>query len=172
MAIPDTYFDLNETVYCTAKANDNSVSSTSSIILTYGLSDLAELPGQSTWFVNKLQFQIFGFQNIDGSATGPTEGFFMASIVPRDLVASMTFAELADLQDYKAWPLKGCFGWTYCQAADVNPVNNKFSATRTYSPRKALVLNREQNIVLNWKNRSGPDSNLHMAINGQFKRGD
>ena len=65
MAIPDTYFDLNETVYCTAKANDNSVSSASSIILTYGLSDLAELPGQSTWFVNKLQFQIQGFQNID-----------------------------------------------------------------------------------------------------------
>lgn len=171
MAIPDIYFDNNETIYCSTETFTTPVGAGSNAILTFGLSDLAELPGQSTWFVNKLQFSLSGYQRIDGTATGPTEGFFMACVLPRDLVGS-SFDSLKDLQDYKAWPMKGCFGWTVCQAGDVNPVNNRFSATRTYSPRKALVLNREQNIYFIWDNRVGPDCGIQLSINGQFKRGD
>lgn len=171
MAVPDIYFDNNETIYTSVRTLDGSVGAGASEILTFGLSDLAELPGQSTWFVNKLQFQISGYMNIDGSATGDTSGFWMAAVLPRDQ-AGNTFDSLSDLQDYKAWPLKGCFGWTLCQAADINPVNNRFSVTRTYSPRKALVLNREQNLYFIWDNVSGPDCTVQLAINGQFKRGD
>jgi hypothetical protein len=53
-----------------------------------------------------------------------------------------------------------------------NPVHSKFSKTFTYSPRKALLLNREQNLVLNIKNDAGGcPINALLTMEIQCKRG-
>lgn len=172
MATPTTYFrPTGDLIYCQLKDFTTNVASGSTTQLTYGLSDLAELPGQSTWFVNKLWLTIHGFIELDGVATGPTHGRFMAGVVPRDIVGAGSFNDLADFQDYIAWPLKGMFGYTLCQGDD-NPPRNAFSVSRTYTPKKALVLNREQNLTWAWYHDSGPDVTLLMSLNGQFKRGN
>ena len=168
MAIPDTYFDNNKQVYTSVQRLDSSVPAGSDENLTFGLADLAELPATAALFVNKIVFKGSGFVNLDATSTGDVTGFWCAGIIPRDLQTDV-FDRIADYQDYKAWPLLGCMGWTICQGAD-NPVNNRFAFSKTWHPRKALILNREQNIMFNWHSENGPDSTVQLQIQAEFKR--
>lgn len=168
MAVPNVYFDNNETIYCEIYGYDSTTST--DINLTFGLSDLAELPGQSTWFINKIQFMVAGYTDLTSPGTSDTVGRFNAGIIPRDQ-AGGNFNTIDDYQDYRAWPLKGTIGHTFHQG-DSNPAHNRFSASRTYTPRKALVLNREQNIMWTWSKISGPTNVCLLGIVLQGKRGD
>ncbi|HHZ81679.1 MAG TPA: hypothetical protein EYN64_03000 [Flavobacteriales bacterium] len=171
MATPTVYIDNNETVYTQVRTVEGNLAQGSTAEVTFGLSDVGELPGQSNWFVNKLVFMAKGCIDLDGSDVGLSEGQTVAGVVPRDIVASYDWDSLNDFQDFKAWPLKGTIAYTFMQGSQ-NPARNAFSVTKTYSPRSALVLNREQNIVWSYKNVLGLDVLVQLCIYGQFKRGN
>lgn len=168
MAIPDYYVDNNETIYASIETLDSDSTGTS---LTFGLSDLGELSGQSTVFVNWIQFKISGFVELDGTAGSFNQGKWGCFILPRDL-SSNAYDSLADVQDIRAWPLKECFGFTGLAQGEDNPVNNRFVVSKVFRPRDALLINREQNIYMFWKPVSGPDCTVMLEMNCQFKRGD
>lgn len=171
MAVPTYYIQpTGDLIYTQLKVADANVASGSSASLTFGLEDIADLPGQSTWFVNRLHFQLHVVTELDGIDTGITQGRFMAGIIPRG-EALTVFNDLGDFEDLIAWPLKGVMGYTAQQGSE-NPANNKSTVSRTYSPRDVLVLNRGQNITWAWYNIDGPDCWVMMSIIGQFKRGE
>lgn len=180
MATPEVYFDLNDTIY-TMLAASNNLNSPSSKVLTFGLSDMAELPGQSSIYVNSLTFKLQGFTTGGVSPGADAQGQWVAGIIQRDLVNSQTFNDVKDFQDYLGWPLKMCYGYWLVQGnhgssnsatADWPRSGNAFSITKTFKPRKALLLNREQNIVLTLQNVAGDQIYTKMSICGQFKRGN
>lgn len=167
----DYYVDNNETIYA-CDASTIQVSAFTSDEMSFGLSDLAELPGQSTWFINHVRFHVRAFYDV-GSAgsTGQSLVQFVAGVVPRDIVAGGVFETLKDYDTIKGWPLKRCYGYATA-LSDVEPFNNQISVTRSYTPRKALVLNREQNLMWSLKNITGKDLNGYMSIEVQAKRGN
>ena len=163
----DYYVDDNETIYCSDYAYHASTASGTSDQQSLGLSDLAELPGQSTWFINKV---VFAYQ---GNCTGASDGrgHFIAGVVRRDLVAGTNFDNYTDFQDVKGFPMKGSKKFFY-YTTDPLSSKNAVNYVHTWTPRKALLLNREQDIVLCIKNHAGSDLSGILSIIIQAKRGD
>jgi len=169
MAItPTIWFGTNDVVYSQNRTIDLALSAGNSMKLDFGLSDMGELPGQSTLFVNKLKFQV---TVIPLFAASFEEGTFCAGVVPRDAVGA-GYETIADFQDYMAWPLKGCVGYNITPGISVIPGGNISRFTMTYTPRKALLINREQNLILTYKNVGGGDVTVMLNCLGQFKRGN
>ena len=164
---PDIWFGTNDIIYSQNRTINSSLNSGASMKLDFGLSDMAELPGQSSIYVNKLHFKLTIFME-DPDNTTYQEGKFAAGIVPRDAVGS-GFETVKDFQDYMAWPLKGVGGYNMTSPGNFtgNGVSN-FSFT--YSPRKALLINREQNIIFTYTSNSGPEVSVMIQCYGQFKR--
>ena len=176
------YVDDNETIY---------VSDWSVLILNpgikgsmfTGLDQIDELPGQSTVFVNKIRFHACGWIDPDGSDLNNTTAYMLAGVVPEgEFSSSNAPGELDDYQTIKGFPLKNCFGYAStlkprdAQVTEENwqQVNNYFSWTRTYSPRKALLLSRLQEICFTVFNADSTGSDLRAWVNVemQLKRGD
>lgn len=169
MAItPDIWFGTNDVIYSSNRGIQSSLSASASHKLDFGLSDMAELPGQSTIYVNKLKF-VVRILIEDPSAASWQEGKFCAGIVPRDAVGA-GYEQLADFQDYMAWPLKGCVGFNFTPPFNQSTGQQMSSFTMTYSPRDSLLINREQNIILTYRNTTGPDVTCFLSCVGQFKR--
>ena len=162
----DYYVDDNETVYATEDTLQFTGAG-SSDQQSLGLSDLLELPGQSTWFINKVVFAYTGV--CTGAVAG--NGYVVAGVVRRDLVAGTNFQSFGDFQDVKGFPLKGSKKFFY-YTPDPLSTANEIKLVHTWTPRKALLLNREQDIVFNIRNRAGSDLEGILSINIQAKRGD
>lgn len=175
MAISNFYVDNNETVYA---HYNNSVNLSAGTVgrLSQGLADIGELPGQSTWFINKIKFSFHGYFDLGSGSSPDSYCYFQAGIIPRDLSGTYV-ADLTDYHTIKGWPLKMCNGIVFKQTitglATVSMgVSNMVNFSRTYTPRKALVLNREQNI--NWTVKNLPGSRDlfgYLEVNIQAKRG-
>lgn len=168
MAITNFYVDNNETIYCFDTATVN-VGASGVAQLSSGLADVGELPGQSTWFVNKVQFGFHGYWDLSAGTSPDMDCYFQGGIIPRDL-SGTNHIDLTDYQTIKGWPLKMINGTVLKQ---MEPVVNLVSFTRTYSPRKALLLNREQNFSWTVKNGTGNRQLIgELYYNLQMKRGD
>jgi hypothetical protein len=169
MAVNDYYVDNNETIYVRDFTLASLGSGTSDRI-GVGLQDVADLSGQSTWFVNHIRFSFKG--QYDTTTVG-MDGFqlvsYIGGVVPYGV--SGAFDDLTDYLTVKGWPLKNCYGFT--AASNVTePFNNMVSVSRTYRPRKALLLNREQEFTWCVKNEGTKDIVGYLMIEAQLKRGD
>ncbi len=166
MATPDVYIDLNDTIYAIADSSP-LIAAGSVDEIYFGLADIGEASAIQSWFINKVICCYTGYS--DTVAPGnETILRFNSGVIMRDLAGVEQFSELSDFQDFRAWPFKGAIRSTMIQ----NIVqHNQTSYTFTYSPRKALVLNREQNIVFFLKNVSGSDMQGRFNLYVQGKRG-
>ncbi len=182
----DIYIDDNETIYVYDTVRGDGLSGGSKVSLLTGLGDYPELSGQSTLFLNHVRFKATGFIDPDGTDFDETQAFCLGGIVPSDKFTIATAPNtLQEYQDLKGFPLKGCFG----NSAMMRPrsvaqsgqdekywqgVGSTFSFTRTYSPRKALILSRMQSICFTLTNQrsTGSDINYFLSAELQFKRGD
>ena len=177
MAITNFYVDNNETVYFNER-NSVNLSAGSNGRLSVGLADVGELPGQSTWFINKIQFKFHGYFSLEAGSATESACYFQGGIIPRDISGSNYQSDLTDYHTIKGWPLKMCNGMVFCQTlqgmtTSTMGISNMVRFSRSYSPRKALVLNREQNI--NWNVVVFPgsrDLRGYLEINVQAKRGN
>ena len=169
MPVNDYYIDNNETIYI-RDSNIFNLGSGTSDQIRIGLPDVTELPGQSTWFINHVRFSFQGEYDPDSAGFGPVALVgFVAGVVPRNVTTG--FDDLYDYITIKGWPLKGCFGFV-AKSNEVEPFNNWVSLTRSYRPRKALVLNREQDLCWNVKNEGTKDLVGYANVELQAKRGD
>ena len=180
------YVDDNETIYLldsiesTGLSGGNQVSLLSSM-MTAPLDTL--ISGQSTVFINSLKFKLTAMMDPDGTDFNRTYFECCAGIVPSGkYVASNAPAQLSDYQEIKGWPLKGCFGntsWILGRDDDMSSSNwqrvgSTTSWTKTFRPRKALLISRMQEINFTVRNKksNGSDCNVVLTLEAQFKRGD
>lgn len=172
------YVDTNQTIYVTDRFSGNTVLG-STLQMEWGLADMNELSGQSTLFINKVRFRIEGYVEENGINDSPVELRYQSGVTQRDL--SVTYTSIKDFQDYKAWPLKNGYGHLYPHSPkwdsgvvnDPGSPSSKFVKSFTYTPRKALLLNREQNLVLSLRNNSGGcPVNTLLSMEIQCKRGE
>ena len=166
MAVPNSYIDLNDTIYSFATSSPATPAGSSDEIY-FGLADIGEAPATQSWFINKVVCRYTGYSDTAGPATD-TILQFNSGVIMRDLAGVEEFSELSDFQDFRAWPFKGAIRSIMIQ----NIVqHNQTSYTFTYSPRKTLVLNREQNIIFSLKNVSGNAMQGRFNLYIQGKRG-
>ncbi len=164
----DIYIDnLHKQLYVSSEQQSGPIATGASEQMTFGLSDFAELPGQSTWYIRSVKFYVMGFQD-EAGASPYTTCRFLGGICNRDISATIR-AELSDYQDISGFPLKNV-------QKDImilnNPQQNWFSYQSTYRPRKALTLNREQNFSWCAKNVGGNDMTFSLGIYLHAERGD
>ncbi len=172
----DLYVDNNSTLYASKDLFfTNGIPVGAHETLDLGLDEFqTELPGQSTIFINKVHFTLTGFQP-NGGSTDYMLGHIICGIVPQDqLTAGTNFTDYRDFQDFKSWPIKGSkkyFGNTsgHGQASDT-PQNLRMSFT--YTPKKALLLNRSQTIIMTIKNDHGDEFYGVAAIDLIARRGN
>lgn len=163
----DPYIDnLHKQLYVRDSTNESGVSTGNSTQLEIGLSDIAELPGQSTWFIRSIKFYCSGYQDALGVAPD-TRIRVLGGVMNRDISGDM--GELEDYQDIAGWPLN-----KVCKDLIVEntPAQNFFSFQYTYTPRKALTLNREQDIIFCVKNVYGNDMTFQVNMYVHAERGD
>lgn len=163
------YGNENNLIYASYQKDDTLVASGDDVGFSFGLTDFTELPATSHMFLNRIRFHIKVW-TIPGGLSY-VEGSWIGLICPRDL-AGNSFSDLNDAQDYYAWPLRDMYGFTLNQGdpTSTQPAVSQTTMTKTYSPRKSLVLNREQIIYFNWHHESGPDVQLSMNMTAEFKR--
>ena len=168
--MPDMYIDLNETIYASHSGNGVTTTAGTSDQIEFGLADMTELPGQSTWFINKVVLSYSGMVNLsDSPAVEDSYGHMIAGVAPRDVAGSYNFYNYDRFQDYLAWPLKASKKTWFAQ---FTPQENRIMMVHTYRPRKALLLNREQDLILCVYNSHGNDIIGNLRIDVQAKRGD
>ena len=182
----DAYVDENETIYYADKLRGQGLSANTAVSM---FADINQNPldtlisGQSTVFINSIKFKASAFIDPDSTDFNQTAAFMVAGIVPFDLFNIANGPNsLEDYQELKGWPLKGSFGYSAIMrprdaqmTEDVWQGNaSTFSWTKTYKPRKALLLSRMQSICFSLKNdfSNGSDFNYLMSMEIQMKRGD
>ena len=170
----DYYYDNNETIYASEHFLFQNQAMGTNNQITLGLQDLTDLSGQSTIFVNKIKFKVRG-SGIADSGTGTyCYGLMTAGIIPADLI-NTDFELMQTYQDYRAWPIKLGKDFFYQRVDSVSntqPMATGFSMSLTYTPRKALLLNREQLIALCVTPEYGVNTQFIASIYLQAKRGD
>lgn len=178
----DYYIDDNETIYVSDRETLSLTPGNKGSIFC-GIDDIDDLSGQSTVFLNKVRFHVSGWIDPDGSDLNNTFLFMLAGVIPQGSYGTSTApGKLEDYQELKGFPLKGCYGYaSTLKPRDVTvpeenwqQVNNFVSWSRTYRPRKALLLSRLQELCFTVYNASssGSDVSVWATIEVQFKRGD
>lgn len=170
----DYYLDTNDTIYASERntfASKSAATWSASNYVYIGLDDLtggADLSGQSSLFVNKVELkaQIQGLPPSSGPAY--SYGTLLAGVVPKDKVATVEFKSFKSYEDYLSWPLKGSKKLYY--------VNGELStiwwtSSCTYKPRRALLINRNQVLVFAIYNEFGVPVSGALSMVCQFKRG-
>ena len=169
----DVYFDNNSTIYASKDTRLSALAVGTSDIVSLGLGEFVELPGQSTMFVNKINFTLTGFQP-QGGTTDYVLGHIICGIVPTSEVGVTDFKDYSDFQDLKAWPIKNSkkyFGNTSGHGSVTDtPQNLRMSFT--YTPKSALLLNRSQSIIMTICNDYGDEIYGVAAIDLTARRGD
>ena len=168
---PVWYIDDNKTIYYSDR-NYITNMSLGSDQMTAGLADITSIPGQSTWIINRIRFGLYLNMDYDGSVSMPAYGSMLLGIVDRG--NTQIFDYFDDYQDIRGWPLKGTHRTWYIQSIDspeLAPLN-KAVISGTYSPRKTLVLNRMQDIMVNVDNVGSTDVEGSYWISIEARRGD
>ena len=166
--MPQTIYidNLHKQLYVTSEQTSTTVTASRNTE-TMGLSDFGELPGQSTWYIRSIKFYAMGFQDEAGFSSY-TEFSLCAGIANRDL-APGDFDSVNDYQDVAGWPLKGVQKNFLLLN---NPQKNWFTYQHTYKPRKALTLNREQDIFWVLRNETGNSITNLLGMYVHAERGD
>ena len=182
-----TYVDDNETIYVSDYKQFDDFGGGDDFNLTWGLAEIDKLEGQSTVFINRLDFKLHSWLEPDEtSSSQPACVQSVCGIAPIDYFNSdenptNKLRFVSDYQDVKGWPLKNCFGWsTYARenprvsGTDWQGVLSSCSWSRSYRPRKALLINRLQAVVFNIYQDFGTAGDLKgwMSVTAQLKRGD
>jgi len=165
------YYDNNKTIYCAERELQvNVAAAASSVQMDLGLANLPDLSGQSTVFVNKIMITAKGYGHIGGVNRG--YGTLTCGIVPTDLAAGTMFEGYSSFQDVKGWPLKNGLKYyvVFCNTSPSGSDMNRISLSYTYTPKKALVLNREQSVIANFHNTYGVNCDVLLTIALQLKR--
>ena len=126
------YFDnLHKQLYCNHQKRVVALLPGHSDSMAIGLSDFAELPGQSTWYIRSVVFKVTGYTDVGGPSPD-NEISFLGGSCNRDISATDK-PELADFQDIAGWPWKGINSMIQVQST---LQANRFSWTKTYRPSK------------------------------------
>ena len=166
----DYYYDVNDQVYFADREFNLNITQNTGRGLAIGLGDLPELPGQSSLFINKVRFQFEGWGNTGGVAY--SYGHMVAGVIPKDLAVN-DFKYLQDFQDFMAWPMgRNGVGYRYYLSHSNNGGNSadKINLVYTYTPKKALLLNREQDLMVGIFNDAGTNIGGLLSIVVQAKR--
>jgi len=167
----DYYYDNNDTIYATDRMLSIGQAAGVSVKLHTGLSDLLELPGQSTVFVNKIVFKYRGYAHTGG--VNQTYGAMVCGIVPTSVAVGPAAAveTLSLYQDIRGWPIKNGKQHYYAYSGITASPLREIRMSLTYRPKKALLLNRDQRIVLCIANAYGVNITGLLQIELQLKRG-
>lgn len=169
----DYYTDNNKTIYASEDDYSALIPIGNSLETKLSLQDLTDLSGQSTVFVNWIRFEFKGTVATVATPAASAHGWMVAGIAPNGYATALSYYNR--YQSIKGWPLKNskrffsCFRQT--SSADAG---TQIRMVYTFRPRKALKLNREQDIVLVTTN-SGTSINDIQGLNSivvQYKRGD
>ncbi len=154
----DYYIDDNETIYVHVAEDSATVNDVQGFNITFDMSMLSELSGQSTVFLNHARFSMNG-RNSSADSTANCVVYNVAGIVPEGTITGFGngFSSLEDYQQVKGWPLKGCFGTatrgrgrdSTVDATLWQGVGQSVVWTRSYKPRSSLLLSRLQVLTLN-----------------------
>jgi len=167
----DTYIDNNETIYSSVKLFAPAVAAGSHMHTYLDIDSISQLSGQSTVFVNWCRFEFQG--TVENGGVGVSYGNMLAGIVPFDQrTATYPKPDYADYLDVKGWPLKNSKKFYYAYAGDTANSGNMIRMVHTFKPRKALLINRQQSIVVTFDNTYGQPVKGFLTITAQFKRGD
>ena len=177
----DYYIDDNETIYVKDRQLSSGLANGSSSSLLTGLAEIPELSGQSTVFVNHIQFKASGFIDPDGTDFNRSFGEIVCGVVPvNEYVASNAPDDLEAYQTIKGFVLKGCHGYTRLMRPHPAGVGTEwqgygsdFSWSKSYRPRKALLLSRLQEVCFCFKNyTNSSDVDILLTMTLQLKRGN
>lgn len=175
--IPKVYIDNNDKIHYSDR-NQFTLLSSSSQQLTAGLEDIAALPGQSTWIINKIRFGCNLYTDIDGSFNTMQYGSVLLGIIPYD--DGGVYDNLDDYQDVRGWPLLDTWkAWTIPKLVDgglapeptLYPIA-RASISGTYRPKSPLALNRMQKIIFNVDNVDSVDVYGSMWMFISARRGE
>lgn len=164
----DYYVDDLEMIYASENAY-NAILPGASMETKIGLQDLTDLSGQSTVFVNKIRFQFEGVCMDDG--VNYSWGHMVCGVAPEGYGTTLSFFDR--YQSLKGWPFK--MAKKYYHVANGNFASgsrNKINLVHTFTPRKALKINRGQEIVMCTTNRFGANIAGLNSVVLQLKRGD
>jgi hypothetical protein len=162
-----SYIDNNKTIYTQDKSLNINITAGSYVNLSLGLQDIPQLSGQSTVYVNKVFAKFKGYAHSGGA--NQSYGSFTVGVVPED-IRNLPWTGLASFMDYQAFPLKNGSNYWWAYSGDAgNPINT-VSSSFTYSPRKTLVINREQVIVANINHLYGVNVTGLLSLRLQLKR--
>ncbi|AXH78486.1 MAG: hypothetical protein [Circular genetic element sp.] len=168
----DYYVDNNGRIQVCVDQLDTSVSVGGYHRIHLALSNLTDLTGQSTVFVNKLKFSMNTISPSGGS-TDYFVGHILAGIIPLDMAGS-NFDTLVDYKNVKGWPIPMSKQYIinssgHPGASDV-PFVGRLS--QTYTPKSTLLINREQAIQLSFKNDYGDNQQVNLSIQASLARGE
>lgn len=161
----ELYIDmLHDQLYATHRASTILTATSSTAV---GLSDFAELPGQSTWYIRSIRFRWQGYTDTTQPAVD-LNARFIAGVCNRD-ISGTSYPEPGDYQDIAGFPLSGVYMETLVPNT---PYGGFFSWTKTWKPSGNLTLNREQDIQMCAKQVGGADAQLLMTMYIHAQRGD
>lgn len=137
-----------------------------------GPQDVPKLVGTSKVYVNKVRFEFQGI--VVNGGVGESYGFMTCGILPYDIASAIGTAMpiWSDYDDVRGWPINMGKRFYFAYAGDTANSNNGIRCVITYSPKGALLINREQALFLNMYNQYGQPINGHISICASFKRGD
>ncbi len=163
----ELYFDnLHKQLYAYEFSTENTPG-TNEDQIELGLSDLSELPGQSTWYIRSILFKATGYASLAGT-TPHSILSFNGGVVSRD-ISSTSYPSPKSLQDVAGWPLKGVYTE---MLVENTPQGNRYSYQKLWKPSKNLTLNREQDILFNIRSFFGADLTTRMLIFVHAERGE
>lgn len=164
----DYYVDNNDTIYASVKTFTNGTIAGSNTQTQLELDDIPIVSGQSSVFVNSLRIQFQGTAASGG--VGESYGWLMAGIVPAD--SGLVFDQFIDFQDIKGWPIKGSKKYYHAYTGDTANSGNRINLIHTYKPRRSLLINRNQKILISIYNSYGQNITGLLSMVAQFKRGN
>jgi len=134
--------------------------------------DVPNLSGTAKVFVNKVRFEFQGI--VVNGGVGESYGFMTCSILPYDIASAIgtNMPIWSDYDDVRGWPINMGKRFYFAYAGDTANSRNGIRMVLTYSPRKALIINREQALFLNIYNAYGQPITGHLSICASLKRGD
>jgi hypothetical protein len=157
--------DLHKQIYVIT-SNYGATTELYNQVLRVGLSDLVDLPGQSTWYIRQILFKACGYQAPNG-VHDDTRFRLVGGFMNRNI--SDEISSLAAFQEINGFPAKG----VVMKGLLFNtPQTNWWSWQRTYKPSKNLTLNREQDVVFTMRNLAGNAMVTDLSIFIHAERGD
>lgn len=168
----DYYVDNNGRIQVSVDQLDTDVSVGSHHRIHFALSNLGDLSGQSTVFVNKVSFKA-ECVSPSGGSTDYFVGHMMASVIPLDLVGT-NYSSLTQLKNVKGWPIPMSKKYIMNSSGHAGQSDVPLVArlSQTYNPKSTLLVNREQAIQLCFKNDYGDNQKVSLSMQLSLKRGE